>query len=116
MTLLEVANLPLTPATESQSTGSSIKQILLFTIVCVCVNILMGYLPSSLPRLSDLKPVIQGSSMLHHCTSPPDNLLMTPVARVPANVEKSVTKRTKGVFGPPDNVLAIVSDMTSYSE
>ena len=116
MTLLEVANLPLTPATESRSTGSSIKQILLFAIVCVCVNILMGYLPSSLPRLSDLKPVIQGPLMLRHRTSPPDNLLTTPVARVPAVVEKSVTERTKGVFGPPDNALAIVSDITSYSE
>ena len=116
MTLLEVTNLPLTPATESWSTGSSIKQILLFAIVCVCVNILMGYLPSSLPRLSDLKPVIQGPPMLRHRSSPPDNLLTTPVARVPAVVEKSVTERTKGVFGPPDNALAIVSNITSYSE
>ena len=76
----------------------------------------MGYLPFSLPRLSDLKPVIQWSSMLRHRSSPPDNLLMTPVARVPAVVEKSVTERTKGVLGPPDNALAIVSDITSYSE
>ena len=76
----------------------------------------MGYLPSSLPRLSDLKPVIQGPPMLCHCTFPPDNLLMTPMARVPAVVEKLVTERTKGVFRPPDNALAIVSDITSYSE
>ena len=76
----------------------------------------MGYLPSLLPRLSDLKPVIQGSSMLRHHTSPPDNLLTTPVARVLAIVEKSVTERTKGVLGPPDNALAIVSNITSYSE
>ena len=116
MTLLEVANLPLTPATESQSTGSSIKQILLFAIVCVCINILMGYLPSSLPCLSDLKLVIQGSSMLCHHTSPPNNLLTTPVARVVAVVEKLAMEQTKGVFGPPDNVLAIVSNITSYSE
>ena len=95
MTLLEVANLPLTPATESWSTGSSIKQILLFAIVCVCINILMGYLPSSLPRLSDLKPVIQGPPMLRHHTSPPDNLLTTPVARVLAVVEKLVMEWTR---------------------
>ena len=76
----------------------------------------MGYLPSSLPHLSDLKPVIQGPPMLRHHTSPPDNLLTTPVARVPAIVEKSVTEQTKGVLGPPDNALTIVSDITSYSE
>ena len=76
----------------------------------------MGYLPSLLPCLSDLKLVIQGSSMLCHHTSPPNNLLTTPVARVVAIVEKLATEQTKGVFGPPDNVLAIVSNITSYSE
>ena len=69
----------------------------------------MGYLPSALPHLSDLK-------MLRHHTAPPDNLLTTPVARVLAVVEKSVMERTKGVFRPPDNALAIVSDITSYSK
>ena len=149
MTLLEIANLPLT--TESWLAGSSIKQIISFAIVCVFVNILMGFLPSSLPRLSDLKPVIQwsstirhrtsppdnvlimpvasdpavveksetviqGSPIFRHHTSPPDNVLAMPVARDPAVVEKSETERRKGIFGPHDNALTVVSDIVIYSE
>jgi hypothetical protein len=52
----------------------------------------MGYLPSSLPHLSDMKPVIQGSLMLHHRTSPLDSVLIIPVARDPAVVKKLVTE------------------------
>jgi hypothetical protein len=79
-------------------------------MVCVFVNILMGYLPSSLPHLLDLKLVIQGSPMLHHRTSPLDSVLTIPVARDPAVVEKLVTQGFPTLChgtSPPDNVLTI---------
>jgi len=77
----------------------------------------MGYLPSSLPHLSDLKLLIQGSLMLHLPPSPPDhdNVLTIPVARDPL-VEKSVTEQTKEIFGPLDNVLTVVSNIVRNSE
>ncbi|KAI9573725.1 hypothetical protein HD554DRAFT_2167288 [Boletus coccyginus] len=50
--------------------------MLSFTIVCVLVNVLMGYIPSSLPfhSIFDLKPVFQGSPVLpQHTSFPPSS-------------------------------------------
>ena len=72
----------------------------------------MGFLPSSLPCLSDLKLVIQWSSMIRHRTSPPDNVLIMPIASDPAVVKKSeMVIQESPIFchhaSPPDNVLAM---------